>query len=347
MNILLAMVIAMVICLARHIIRFHSNRITRSKNICRALHSEHILGGNWIEANFAESETWPCCGWDGSLFLKYPSECGSSAMEKRHGSYIGNKKFYAHSGGHGCSKNCDISNNQIISATWTPSNCHLPKFDPQLFCDDVLQNRSILIMGDSTMEQTASILMNAVHHVCPERIRFVTAGPDVGKRLGKLTKENTWYYIVNKWNNDSDIIMLSTGAWIKNQSDFKQIIHNISTEFKRRFENDKILIWKTQSPGGNPDFGIVDDFTHEYLEEQLKKSSYKSRWGWPLFPVFDKLAKEHFRQNDIPVLDVSPLYQRQDNHPGIDVHHCAHGNGALRVIPRILQQLLREIRNDA
>ena len=63
----------------------------------------------------------------------------------------------------------------------------------------------------------------------------------------------------------------------------------------------------------------------------------------PLYSRFDEIAKEFFRARQIPILDVEPLYYRQDNHPGKDIHQCAHGNGALRLIPRLLQTLIWEL----
>ena len=45
---------------------------------------------------------------------------------------------------------------------WVPDDCRLPKSDASLFCE-LLGTRKMLLIGDSTMAQTATVLMNAIY----------------------------------------------------------------------------------------------------------------------------------------------------------------------------------------
>eukprot|EP01084_Bolivina_argentea_P119345 211622_1 len=327
----------------------HQSTITNQKKICKMMNtnnSEHTIG-KWMQTNFTKNETWPCCGWDSRVFLGFPVECGTTPMQKQNGSYVGNMQFFAHSGGNGCQRNCNFKLGRIISATWKPSNCVIFPFSAQKLCD-LLHNRSILIIGDSTMEQTASVLMNSVHFHCPQQIRFALGDTLVDKNFGVMNRGSAWYKSVDKF--DPDIIILNAGEHIRKETDFMNVIESVYTQYKNRYTTppkNKLLIWKTVSPGGIPELGILDEFPDLFDNETLQKwksFGYRKEWRWDIQQRFDELAKNYFRQKQIPVLDVKPLFYRSDNHPGTNVHHCAHGNGALRLIPRLLQHLLQELK---
>eukprot|EP01083_Nonionella_stella_P124416 375654_1 len=228
--------------LNRSIAQYHGNR-----HLCKVMDSEHIHG-QWVKRNFSQSETWPCCGWDNNDFLQYPEECGTQTMEKHHNIYIGNSAFFTHSGGRGCQKNCDPMEGQIISAQWEPNNCTLLLFNPQTFCN-ILKNRSILVIGDSIMEQTAATLMNSVHYSCPQQIRFAPGDTLIGKRFSGYNRGSTWFHSVDLY--DPDILIINAGAHIRKEDDFMNVIRNVSIEFKNRYlKKNKTLIWKSMSHGG-------------------------------------------------------------------------------------------------
>lgn len=323
-------------------------------SICDVLNSEHI-DGVWVKTEFSSNETWPCCGWDDDIFLRYPQECGTSPMHKvtvneldKTISFVGTKEFFAHSGNNGCSMNCSPIIGRMISARWMPSECKLPEFDAAHFCNNVLRDRSVLVIGDSTMQQTASVLMNAVHYHCPERIRFVIADTLVGRAFGKMNRGQKWSKSVRTFN--PDIVLIGAGAHIHTERGFHTVIQEVYNDFINEF-SDKILIWKTVNPGGIPKFTILEeipDLTDPEIFGKWESFGYLEKWRWDLFPLFDRIAKQYFREKGVPVLDVEPLYYRSDNHPrySIDLHHCTHGNGALRLIPRLLQSLLEQINLD-
>jgi Ser-tRNA(Ala) deacylase AlaX len=304
----------------------YKERIEGSKNSCKVSSSEHVIG-EWVRADFTLNDTWPCCGWDDGAYRRYPNECGLEPMKKGEmNTYVGNINFYAHSGGHGCAKNCEPTDGNIIPYQWTPAACSLPLFDADHFCKDILGNRSILVIGDSTSEQTASTLMNAVHNYCPERIRFAASDTLVGRSFGKWNRGKPWFEAVNQFV--PDIIIANAGAHIGNVEDYKIVLKEVCERFNRDYRNNnKIMIWRTMNAPGDPTVGRLHERSDSESKERLRDwwkyaHSEKCTWrDWQIYPEFDRLAKEYFKSCGIPVLDMEPLYYRTDNHPGEDIHH--------------------------
>ena len=94
---------------------------------------------------------------------KIRKNCGSDRQRsprRIHGSYPLHTPLsdspLAHIGGHACT--CQ---GFVDGLEWRPSSCELPSFDPRKFCQ-LLNGRRMLFIGDSTVEQAASVLMNSV-----------------------------------------------------------------------------------------------------------------------------------------------------------------------------------------
>jgi len=70
------------------------------------------------------------------------------------------------------------------------------------------------------------------------------------------------------------------------------------------------LIWKTINAPGDHQMGVQKG---SYDFKQFVLGGF---WGhnrnMPLYSRFDEIAKEFFRARQIPILDVEPLYYRQD-----------------------------------
>ena len=260
--------------------------------VCVVSAFEHDVR-RWVRTNFSEQETWPCCGWDAGDWRRYPEQCGTRPMAKPGNSYTGNKEFYAHGGGYGCHGACEPTDGSIIAAQWTPTTCTLPLFDASYFCTTVLRNRSMLLIGDSTFEQTATVLMNAVHHHCPEQIRHAQGDTLIGRGLGGLNRGPVWTKSVDRF--DPDIVMMGIGPHVKTDEDYKAVLETVYTQFTKQYVGDrsKILIWKTINPGGYPELGILDELA-EYNQtmETWNPSGYQSHWERDMFPRWDKMAKE-------------------------------------------------------
>ena len=62
-------------------------------------------------------------------------------------------------GGNACA--CDPARREQLSLLWEPSGCKLREFSAEAFCT-ALGDRTLLLVGDSTMQQLASVLMNGL-----------------------------------------------------------------------------------------------------------------------------------------------------------------------------------------
>ena len=86
--------------------------------------------------------------------------------------------------------------------------------------------RKIMLMGDSTMEQAASTLMNAVilgEGGCQERIVFEMGDTVIHRGLGRMNRGSHWLDAVHR--QDPDFVVLSAGAHIT--ADYELVRHII------------------------------------------------------------------------------------------------------------------------
>ena len=181
--------------------------------------------------------------------------------------------------------------------------------------------------------------MNAVHRHCPEQFTFAGADTLDGREDGKK-----WDDIANKLK--PDIIVFNVGPHIHNIERWKEVLQSVP-EGKQRLNKDTILIWKTISgPGFNLSLGIMDEFPRLTSNESMVEMAglqYHQAWTWSNFQTFDLMAKDFFNDTDVHIMDVDPLWMRQDNHNALDMHCCGGGKSALRLVPRLLQTLMEQV----
>ena len=223
-----------------------------------------------------------------------------------------------HTGGYACS--CQRFGFEDVY-TWVPNECRLLEWDAKEFCR-VLGNRSLLVLGDSTVSQAAGVLMNYIHlgfwdnpaQGCQTQVRFANSDTLVGVEYGVDNRGGEWKALIQY--SAPDIVLLSTGPHINRPpplrtADFTAILSQISQEHLERFPN-VTLIWKTQAPGGCTD-GISETFPREEFYKSLTYPNY----NWADFEHWDWVARHEFtgKRNQY-VLDMTPLYYRTDAHPG-------------------------------
>ena len=86
---------------------------------------------------------------------------------------------------------------------WEPSRCSLATWDAAAFCE-ALGGRSLTLLGDSTMRQTAVAVINAVHWGtwggagCQEQISFGISDTLIGRGLGVMNRGGSWTEWVNR-----------------------------------------------------------------------------------------------------------------------------------------------------
>lgn len=129
-----------------------------------------MFAGKWRETSREESAHPPCCGWDNNAGSEPACSLNASTFRRdKDQSYAGPSSGWAKSGGYGCK--CEPS----AHYTWdAPTSCRLLAWDAREFCRVLSPEKNVLLVGDSTMEQAASTLMNAViqgRGGCEGRIR--------------------------------------------------------------------------------------------------------------------------------------------------------------------------------
>lgn len=132
-------------------------QLLNAEDLC---HSDQLLfsTGRWIFVNETNVKSFRCCGRD------YNDYKDSNLVE-----YCTNETHLT--GGRGCF--CDeLKNTRHTVSTrekyyWKPDNCTLMAFNASDFCR-LLGNRKITLIGDSTMDQTASTLRSMIQNAQPK-----------------------------------------------------------------------------------------------------------------------------------------------------------------------------------
>ena len=109
----------------------------------------------------------PCCSWDSAAYATSPLCPQGAAVQAavRSAFELGAGRFQARPdqllpvGGNACA--CDPARREQLSLLWEPSSCRLRDFSAAAFCT-ALGDRTLVVVGDSTMQQLASVLMNGL-----------------------------------------------------------------------------------------------------------------------------------------------------------------------------------------
>ena len=278
----------------------------------------------------------PCCTRASSWAIgnvTYPSPqspaCGPVAEHvSQYGLlYHGRPKWQVTTGGFGCS--C-VGHTERLE--WQPYDCRLAKWDAQVFCKK-LGVRRVVFIGDSTMEQSASAVINAVTwghknrvgpqaRGCQQQLFVALSDTLVGRPLGRSNRGPSWRWYVRQL--EPDVVVLSAGAHI--YKDFESVLQRIWKDYVRlRQQQNVTIVWKTQQPGGCGPVPLRRKPSSE------NNGSYWARYSgdafnWPLFEERDRWAREFWRERGVAVLDLDPLYYR------VDAHISSSGTGGLNDI---------------
>lgn len=200
---------------------------------------------------------------------------------------------------------------------WRPHSCALHNWDGAAFCE-ALGEKTMLFVGDSTMEQSAVTIMSTLS----------ASGASCGPQL-YYGRSNTYVYdiknIDRKWfhyyeENPTDILVLAAGAWFEDSGDMYWALDSVNQTMRRwkatGMKTPRVL-WKTQNPG----HVMCNAFYHPIsrTEEKMLNLSTDSRgwkYSWDLFPTFDSMAMNFALQEGWDIIDMSPLYLRPDAHIG-------------------------------
>ena len=298
---------------------FHSTRVS---SIC-SLPSEHI-NGLWFESYQSDASP-PCCSWDEG---SNDAMCSPNTPVHSAGGFRGPDYYFSQTGGHACS--CSPQQTHDLFQ-WNPRRCILPVFNVTRFCQ-LLRDRTLLFVGDSTSDQVAAAVINAIRLNfgfpepnlpiekqekigCGHTIRFAASDTLTGENFGQYNRGKHWLEYARTLNVERDIIVLSVGPHIHSTSNLERVLQQVIAEHNAQLPQLR-LIWRSQYPGGcglTPLTEYPDDlYWQDYLNSGREIFSYADHQAW------DELALSYFSNTSAnrAFLDISPLYLRPDSHVG-------------------------------
>jgi len=177
------------------------------------------------------------------------------------------------------------------------------------FC--LLGNRTILLVGDSTMGQSATTLMSMIaasHGSCASQVTYYRSNFLFFASDGQLSM----YDITKKLS--PRIVIFTVGAHLEDMGDIYNAWSNLGPIIKSlqtAFPKMK-LIWKSSNPADDNCMSM-----HEPLPNYPRVRSIPiSRWGHHLWRRYDTISRQFARTLEISFMDMSPLYMRGDAHVG-------------------------------
>jgi hypothetical protein len=292
----------------------------RTRGICTG-DGEHAIG-KWVNGTRVK-KTYYCCGWDSRDNMVNPTVCGWSPRGDEHLMY-GHQTWLTQTGGHASS--CDKRDGTRDTVTqreryeWKPMLCDLLAWNASQFCE-LVGNRTFLFLGDSTMHQTAAGLMSQLTsdgEICAEQLAVA--------RINELDPVSLPMDFVTKVN--PDVVVLNVGAHFMTMDGFMkdlQALHPLVEQIRTQSENVKnvTLLWKTMNPphvNCSAESGGPLNTNWPYKEDHGNGDHY----NWYILAEQDVIAKRLARSLGMKVVDMSPLYKRQDAHSDC-LHFCLPG----------------------
>ena len=237
---------------------------------------------------------------------------------------------------------------------------YVPRFSAKAFCD-ILGDRYIVFLGDSTFLQTAAALANHILEgdgSCAKQVRTLlsdTLEKEPHKRGPDLS--TAYQGIIDK--EFDSIVVLGVGAHLNDVANYTKHISK-AAKYLSTLADENVLgphvraLWKTNNPPHYNCASIREPFVAEtlpgrYLGEvndpKQCSSGDECQYGfWKHVVLYDKLAMMAMAEVVSGFLDVSPLYLRGDSKATDCLHFCAHNitHNPLNHVSRLLYQALLE-----
>ena len=318
-------------------------RIT-GNNICPSIE------GEWVRRLSITKPDTPsrCCGHDKCARDQGHSFLGSDFCTDNYDGHVSNA-FYAGNpdslyitpaGGRACC--CESFFDEY---DWQAPNLATIS-DPFDTCH-LLQNRTVMFIGDSTMGQTASALMNYLRHgKCQTKVTYALSDTLVGKLYGHRDRGKYWKDLVD--DAHPDIVIVTVGAHIydNNLITYLDIVDVVLGDMlKMQKDRGTTFAWKTQNPAGCTE-DIVSSKNSSFAADYIMNIT-KGVHNWDQFPERDCRLIERLQNLGIPFLDMRMMYSRSDSHisskqAGKGFGDCMHmcSPGPLDIIGRLFHQLL-------
>ena len=287
--------------------------------------------GAWATAASGRA-TPPCCSAD-FPGLNDPLACSPTAEGIGSlGARRGPDDKFAQASGRACS--CPAAARAALDALeWRPRACSLAPFDARRFCK-LLAGRTVLLVGDSTVDQTHAALVNTVRAGfafsparnsspvpgpvgCASKIHFAPSDTLIGVKFGRYNRGRPWLEYVRELR--PDVVVLSAGSHLYSAHALERVISQVVAEHER-FVPQISLVWRSQFPGGCEREPLAaprsedEEAAHwaAYLQSGREVFTYNEHRAW------DALARPHFSNASAGrfFLDLAPLYLRPDAHVG-------------------------------
>jgi len=211
------------------------------------------------------------------------------------------------------------------SHIWVPSNCRLRDWSAQLFCQ-VLDGKRLLIMGDSTMQQSFATLTSMV-------------SSEGGKCVSDIYYGHSTHLMTSRFRNNvpdlvqrvqPHIVVLSAGAHFSDMGDIAAIFGELAKVMPVLRAAHAVnataapwarFIWKSQSPGhvyceASPG-PLPSDYQAKLSPQEAEKIRANDHYNWQLFLSLDEFAERKCSSDPslgFEFLDMSALYLRPDGH---------------------------------
>ena len=306
------------------------------------VHSLHPISGHWSSESWQDDYSIPCCGWDAGAIpdsrcqtqdrisdILYPDVSVVSA------SISGGRIAFV--GGNGCS--C----RDVRPVSWKPDSCQLPDFDPDHFCALLQDHGKLLFVGDSTMHQFYAAVNNAVWSMCPEHVGFGHSDTLVARNFGVLNRGKHWKAYVAEFR--PKFLVLSTGAHYTSTSDFVEVLEGLKKDISELSARGVHTFWRTQNPAGCVETDDVTKFNSLLDEDSIQ-------YGHDKTIERDAVTADVFRGASIKYIDIRPLYlagiNARPNHANGKrdcQHFCINSHGPMGLLPRLMQNALRQVTN--
>jgi hypothetical protein len=174
-------------------------------------------------------------------------------------------------------------------------------------------NRTILLVGDSTMGQSATTLMSMIaasHGSCSSQVTYYRSYYLVFRNANEASMVDTVLRL------RPDILILSAGAHFEDLGDLYNIWNSLTALLKtiimKQLPRTK-LIWKSTNPADDNCMSMHEPLPNYPL---IVNVPMKSTFNHHLFRRFDTISKEFAWKLGLSYIDMTPLYMRGDAHVG-------------------------------
>ena len=181
----------------------------------------------------------------------------------------------------------------------------------------------MLFIGDSTVEQAASVLMNSVQMgywgtgetSCATSISVADADTLFHLDLGRYNRGWTVPDAIRE-ARQPEIVVLSAGAHVYGQDNFTRLLRHVAGS-ARRITRNASLIWMTTLPGGCGTSSLDEPPAATPGFWTALGARGMKLFNWAELEGFARIARDFWAANgEACVLDTSPLARRVDAHVG-------------------------------